>query len=151
MGARHLAGDEDGDNPFGRALRHARGTKSVRQAAREAGISEARWRQLENGYQVVARDHRVPVRPSSKSVRAMAEAVGLDLREAFEKAGLPVPDDVLAPPQVEVDQRSVAAAREGPEPYLSRREGPDLRNVTTDALLEELAKRARANNPDAHR
>ena len=51
----------------------------------------------------------------------------------------------------EVDRSSVGGGQEGREPYLSRRTGPDLTDVTTDALLEELARRARANNPDATR
>lgn len=138
---------------FGRAIRAAREARrvSVRQAAIAAGISEARWRQLENGYVVVAADTRIPANPRPKTVRAMADAVGLDLKEAFEKAGLPIPDDVLAASQVEVDVPSVGGLTEGAEPYLSRRTGPDLSTVTTDALLEELAKRARASNPDADR
>lgn len=53
--------------------------------------------------------------------------------------------------EVQVNGRSVGAHREGPEPYLSRREGPNLSDISTDALLEEIAKRARSNNPDATR
>lgn len=98
---------EQADNAYGTAIRAARGSMSVRAAARAADMSEARWRQLENGYQVVAKDHRVPVRPSERTVRAMAKAVGLDLLEAFEKSGLPVPADVVAGRQVEVDRRPV--------------------------------------------
>lgn len=54
-------------------------------------------------------------------------------------------------PQGEVNGSSVGGNRKGQEPYLSRREGPNLSDVSTDALLEEIAKRARANNPDALR
>lgn len=54
-------------------------------------------------------------------------------------------------PAAETTQAGVGPGDQSPQPYLSRRTGPDLTDVTTDALLEELARRARANNPDAHR
>ncbi|MCU1589237.1 MAG: hypothetical protein JWP11_493 [Frankiales bacterium] len=140
-------------SPFGVGIRAAREYRglSVRQAAIRAGISEARWRQLENGYVTVAAGTRIAANPRPATVRAMADAVGLDVAEAFQRSGLPIPDDVLARSQVKVDRPSVAGEDHGREPYLSRRDGPDLSDVTTDALLEELAKRARANNPDADR
>jgi hypothetical protein len=55
--------------------------------------------------------------------------------------------------QVQVDRPSVGAEGEGREPYLTRRgpEEPDLSTVSTDALLEEIARRARDRNPDATR
>jgi len=89
--------------PFGRALQEARERLglNVRQASIKAGISEGRWRQLEMGYQRVASDVFVPANPKVSTLRRVAAAVGLDLRLAFEKAGLPVPADVLAQPQVE--------------------------------------------------
>lgn len=46
---------------------------------------------------------------------------------------------------------SVRPDVEGAEPYLTRREGPDLSSATIDELLEEVARRARAANPDAQR
>jgi transcriptional regulator with XRE-family HTH domain len=133
------------------ALARRRRALNVREASRAAGISEGRWRQLELGYQQVASGVRIPARPRASTVRAVAKAVGLDLATAFRELGLPVPEDVLAESQVEIDPRSVAGEPDSAEPYLSRRTGPDLSDVTTDALLEELARRARANNPDADR
>lgn len=46
---------------------------------------------------------------------------------------------------------SVRPDREGATTYLTRREGPDLSTATIDELLEEVARRARAANPDAQR
>lgn len=55
--------------------------------------------------------------------------------------------------EAEVDRRPVGSEGDGREPYLTRRrpEDPDLTNVSTDALLEEIARRARDRNPDAGR
>lgn len=50
-----------------------------------------------------------------------------------------------------VPAHPVGPVDEGREPYLTRREGPDLSTATIDELLEEVARRARAANPDAQR
>lgn len=62
---------------LGAAVREAREAAglSVRAAARAADISETRWRQIEAGYQRIG-DAQVPVRPSVKTLAAMAVAVG---------------------------------------------------------------------------
>lgn len=46
---------------------------------------------------------------------------------------------------------SVRPDEEGAATYLTRREGPDLSTATIDELLAEIARRARAANPDADR
>ncbi len=48
---------------------------SVRAAARAAGISESRWRQIVNGYRQEA-DLRVPVRAPARTLARMAQVVG---------------------------------------------------------------------------
>lgn len=113
---------EPGPPLFGSELAAARKRRglNVRQAAQRAGISEGRWRQLELGYQQVAAGVRVPANPKPTTVRAVADAVGLDLRVAFARLGLPVPDDLVAQAEVEVDLGSVGRPTENAEEILFR-------------------------------
>jgi hypothetical protein len=60
--------------------------KSARKAAREAGISEGRWRQIVDGYQSVSTGLYAPVRGPAHTVARMATAVGLTPAE-LEAAG----------------------------------------------------------------
>jgi transcriptional regulator with XRE-family HTH domain len=85
--------------PFGRAIRAARGSRSVRSLAKAAGLSEGRWRQLENGY-VSSGGAKVDARPSAESALAMADAVGLPRADAFSLAGIDASEhaDLLASP-----------------------------------------------------
>lgn len=65
------------------ALRRAR--LSAREAARRAGISETRWRQIANGYQDVGRGVRVPTTGPAETLARMAQVAGVtadQLREA---------------------------------------------------------------------
>lgn len=50
---------------------------SIREAARRAGISENRWRQVEAGYQTVRAAIRVPAVATAATLAAMAYVVGL--------------------------------------------------------------------------
>ncbi len=67
-----------------------------REAAKRAGISEARWRQLERGFESV-RGIEVDVRTTPETVARVASAVGLDINEMLELAGFN-PDLVGATP-----------------------------------------------------
>jgi hypothetical protein len=61
------------------------GPLSARQAARQAGISEARWRQITSGYQVVSPGVYAPVRGPAATLARMAAVAGVtaaDLRAA---------------------------------------------------------------------
>lgn len=87
--------------PAGAAIQQARGTLSIRAAAQRAGISEARWRHIERGYQIASGRQRLPVNPRPENVVAVARAVGLDPAELFRLMGrddypplmsIPVPD-----------------------------------------------------------
>lgn len=69
-----------------RAAREQAGL-SARAASRMAGFSEGLWRQLELGYRQVTADVTVPSNPKASTVAAAANAVGLDLIEAFELSG----------------------------------------------------------------
>jgi hypothetical protein len=72
--------------PLGAALEAARGGTSKRAAARSAGISEGRWRQIVVGYQLSG-GVRIPANPRRETVIAMADAVHLDRATALELAG----------------------------------------------------------------
>lgn len=86
--------------PEGRLLKTAlaRAGMSARQAAKKAGITEARWRQIVNGYQTPARGLHVPVRGPASTVAAMARAVGLtpqQLRDAGRDDAAEALDELL--------------------------------------------------------
>lgn len=68
-----------GPAPWGAAITAAcaRAGLSARAAARQAGISEARWRQIAGGYQVVRAGVYAPVRGPAPTVARMAAAAGL--------------------------------------------------------------------------
>ena len=50
---------------------------SARQAARQAGISEGRWRQITSGYQVVSPGVYAPVRGPADTLARMAAVAGV--------------------------------------------------------------------------
>ncbi|MEU0493544.1 helix-turn-helix transcriptional regulator [Nocardiopsis sp. NPDC006139] len=57
---------------------------SARQAAKQSGISEGRWRQIVNGYQIVTKGTYVPVRGPADTVAAMARTVGVTEDQLIE-------------------------------------------------------------------
>lgn len=61
---------------------------SKRQAARRAGISEGRWRQIVAGYQSAGGGHSIPVNPKRETLLKMAAAVGADRAEVLRLAGM---------------------------------------------------------------
>ncbi|NUS17631.1 MAG: hypothetical protein HOY69_40595 [Streptomyces sp.] len=79
---------------------------SQREAARRARLSEARWRQLVSGYQLVQRTH-VPVRSPDKTLARMARAVGVTA-EQLADAGRE--DAARALRDVEAEEAAEAAA-----------------------------------------
>lgn len=76
-----------GEWPLGQFIRDARGTLSIREAARRASISEGRWRQVELGYQQVGGGITVPVQPRPQTLAAMCKAISADVAEALRLAG----------------------------------------------------------------
>lgn len=76
------------DWPLGDYLRKHRGTLSMREAARRAGISEGRWRQVEAGYQNVGGGLTAPVTPRPETLAAMCRVIGADISEALQLMGL---------------------------------------------------------------
>jgi hypothetical protein len=65
--------------PWGAAIAAAcrEAGRSARAAAREAGLSEGRWRQITSGYQVVSPGVYAPVRGPAPTVARMAAVAGL--------------------------------------------------------------------------
>lgn len=81
--------DEPPETSFGALLQSGRQKAglSVRRAAKAAGISEARWRQLERGYQSSG-SAKIPANPKADTVVKAADAVGVDADEALAAAGI---------------------------------------------------------------
>ena len=50
---------------------------SAREAARRAGLSEGRWRQITSGYQVVSAGSYAPVRGPAATLARMAAVAGI--------------------------------------------------------------------------
>lgn len=75
----------------GAILEAARGAMSKREAARRAGIAEARWRQIVRGTQRIS-GVDVPVSTRPDTLRRMAAAVGADPAAVLVAAGFPVDD-----------------------------------------------------------
>ena len=61
---------------------------SAREAARRAGLSEGRWRQITSGYQVVSAGVYAPVRGPDATVARMAAVAGVTPAQ-LEQAGRP--------------------------------------------------------------
>jgi transcriptional regulator with XRE-family HTH domain len=59
---------------------------SAREAARRAGISEGRWRQITSGYQVVSAGVYAPVRGPTATLARMASVAGVTPAQ-LEQAG----------------------------------------------------------------
>lgn len=74
--------------PLGALLEQARAQVGIskREAARRAGVSEGRWRQVTTGVQKLG-STTVPVNPRLATVLTMARAVGVDELEAAAAAG----------------------------------------------------------------
>jgi hypothetical protein len=68
---------------------------SAREAARRAGISEGRWRQIAGGYQVVSAGVYAPVHGPAQTLARMAAVVGVTPAQLTE-AGRPDAAKVLA-------------------------------------------------------
>jgi hypothetical protein len=77
----------DHDWPLGQFIERARGTLSIREAAKRAHISEGRWRQVELGYQSIGKGLTIPVQPRPQTVAAMCKAIGADVAQALRLAG----------------------------------------------------------------
>nr|WP_107120770.1 helix-turn-helix transcriptional regulator [Streptomyces corchorusii] len=80
------------------ALRRSR--LSGREAARRAGMSETRWRQIVNGYQDI-KGVRVAVQAPDETLARVAQAVGItsdQLRQVDRNTAADLLDELAAPP-----------------------------------------------------
>lgn len=99
------------------AARRQRGL-SKRAAAREAGFSEALWRQLEDGERPVAPGVTVPANPRSETLESAARAVGLEPADVFAAAHREY--HAPAQPDIQIDASGVdleELRREDPDAY----------------------------------
>lgn len=103
--------------PLGPVLEAARIERglSTREAARRAGVSDTQWRNLERGFEL-RKGTRLEVSPRVDTVAKVARAIGLDVKQALELAGLPTVDADVPP-------------------------DPDLSGVSDEALLDEVRRR----------
>lgn len=100
---------------------------SIREAARRAGISESRWRQVEKGYASVGTGEFKPAIASDLTLSAMAIAIGLDggdLRGVNRSRAAEI---------IDAQQEAATAQITTQEPSLSQ--------FTDDELLLELRAR----------
>lgn len=85
---------------------------SARQAAGKAGMSDARWRQIVNGYASAGAGQTVEVIGPDETIARMARVVGVT-PEQLREAGRPIAADlllVLAGAEVEKDWQHVGSA-----------------------------------------
>ncbi|MGY0064232.1 helix-turn-helix domain-containing protein [Streptomyces sp. LZ34] len=104
---------------------------SGREAARRAGISDARWRQIVSGYQTVSGSH-IPVRAPDETLARMAHVAGVtadELRRADRETAAEALEELAA----------LSAPAGSTDAYAS---DPHLAAIT--ALLESLSPEARS-------
>jgi transcriptional regulator with XRE-family HTH domain len=101
--------------PWGALLSQAlgRANLSAREAARRAGISEGRWRQIASGYQVVSAGVYAPVRGPAATLARMAAVAGVTPAQ-LRRAGRPDAAQALAaaPQDAEMSQELLQRVRE---------------------------------------
>ena len=142
-----MGGEDDEPWPLGAMLRRARGTPgqpgfvSQREAARRAGISEGRWRQIEAGHRFVG-GQRVRETTTATRIAKMARAVGIDEREAVAAAGLdPREIDIIDASEAETERiRLVNVAHDR---ALGAAELADI-----NAMVSAYLRRNRQSPPD---
>jgi transcriptional regulator with XRE-family HTH domain len=79
---------------------------SAREAARRAGISEGRWRQIAGGYQVVSPGVYAPVHGPAQTVARMAAAAGVTPAQ-LTGAGRPDAATALASRRADASQEQI--------------------------------------------
>lgn len=93
-------------SPEGRLIEDAAKVsgRSVRQLAANAGISDARWRQIVRGSQPAGSGHHIPVRARSETLARMAQVVNVQPAE-LAAAGRPDAAELLTRMLAAGDQR----------------------------------------------
>lgn len=124
--------------PEGEALDKARTRAglSAREAADRAGMSEARWRQIVNGYQPAGRGQTITVHAPDATLARMAAAVNLPaqaLRTAGRDRAADTLEDLLQP----ITPAEAASASESAARLLDA----DMAHFTDAQLLREIEAR----------
>lgn len=124
---------QEHQRPEGQLIESALRMKGIsgRQAAAEAGISDARWRQIVNGYQSAGGGQTITVVGPDETIARMARVVGVT-PEQLRAAGRPEAADLLltlSGMQAEHEWRSVGTALDR---LISIRE-------ELDGIIEELS------------
>lgn len=116
---------------------------SIREISKLAGLSEARWRQIEKGYQTPRKDFHVPVTAPADTLGRMAHAAGVspkELREVGRQDAANWLDNMLGagddPPPVEITRVDV----DGYEAFQAAVEGtpPELRDLALRLALQAV-------------
>jgi hypothetical protein len=123
------------DWPFGALLQQARLSQgwSIKEAVRRSvavngkGISDGRWRQLENGYQQIG-GMEIPTKTTPRTVVVAARAVGLNIDAALAAAGFSA-------------EEYIPGGFDREQPVL-------LSRLSDDELLAELCRRLRSRRDD---
>jgi hypothetical protein len=124
--------------PEGRLIEVAqkRARISARKAADAAGMSDARWRQIVNGYQSAGAGQVVTVHGPDDTIARMAEVVGVspaEMREAGRERAAEVLEGLLKP----IDANMARSAEE----FIASLLNPDLARFTDAELLAEVQGR----------
>jgi len=106
---------------------------SVREAARRAGISEGRWRQIAKGYQSVAGGFHAPVTAPPDTLAKMARVVGVSDSELQEAGRSDAANEMRYLDEVTRDDWRLQALRERP--------GLSLADYSDVELAQELLNR----------
>lgn len=110
---------------------------SAREAARRAGISEVRWRQIAGGFQTVSGQH-IPVTGPADTVARMAHVVGLTHQD-FDDIRQDVVDALLEIEVPEAMERSEAHNAESEDIIRRIRHRLSLMSPRQLALIDQLA------------
>jgi hypothetical protein len=130
--------------PAGAAIQRARGNLSIRAAAKRAGISEARWRHIELGYQIASGGHKLPVNPRPENVVAVARAVDLDPAELFALMGRDDFPPLLSIPVPEVRPDIVVTIEAGSDLTDDERQGAtETARAAAEAYVRAVREQGR--------
>ncbi|HMH94518.1 MAG TPA: hypothetical protein VK586_25965, partial [Streptosporangiaceae bacterium] len=127
--------------PWGAAIAAAcrESGRSARAAARQAGISEGRWRQITGGYQVVSPGVYAPVRGPAHTVARMAAVAGLTPAQ-LRATGRDDAARLLAAQGGTLDELLLRHIR-----ALDRDQARELLALVTGALFDSVAGEAGAD------
>ncbi len=113
---------------------------SAREAAKRAGISEGRWRQIASGYQVVSPGVYAPVQGPARTLARMAAAAGVTPAQLTD-TGRPDAAKALAAQEADASHEQMLQR--------VREMNPDQARELLAAIAVQLGIRVPAAGPDA--